>query len=240
MILDLRIETRGLGTFDGSNYYHFDPIAAAPYVDPFLAIGSSATAATFICEDRFIRVNWDQVLSSPITDGLNYTLEYTFSGAPTGGVTVSKTNRPEIVCIAWLIQGEIRFYDIVNRVQFGPTQYVGEEFDGCWYIPKWDLFLELTDKQLKVLANAVRPDTISNPVALSAVKPGVITQVQVRVLGAQSEPCVGELVNWSISAGDGSVDPPQSATDENGYAQTGYLCPNGGSGSVSINADVNF
>src|SRR6185312_8049300 len=120
-------------------------------------------------------------------------------------------------------------YDTLRRVQVGQVQYVGETSDGCWYIPKWDIFLELqlSAKQLKVLANAVEPATLSNPVALTPITAGNVSEMQVQLLGAQGEPCVGELVNWSVASGSGSASPGQSTTDDNGYAKTNYASPVG-------------
>jgi len=107
-------------------------------------------------------------------------------------------------------------------------------------VPKWDIFLVLHSNQLTVFANQIRPATLSNPVALSAVKAGLVTQLQVQLLGSCSEPCVGEVINWSLTSGSGSLTAQQSTTDDNGNAQIGYVCPVGSSGSMTISAEVDF
>lgn len=239
VIVDLR-SVNGLDIFDGTHFTSFDYVAGAPQLDPWLTLPSTHTAPQVVLTDRFLKVG-TEVDASLITDGVTYIPEYTFTGtAPSGQVTVSRTKSPGLICLAWGGNGQIRFYDTVARTQVGPTQFVGEGFDQCWYIPKWDIFLELKNKQLKVYANAVRPASLSNPSALSAVQAGLVTQWQVQVLGAQGEPCVGELVNWSIGSGDGSLTALQSTTDDNGNAQVGYICPVGSSGSVTIDAEVDF
>lgn len=234
----------GLMVFDGLHYRNFGYLNGSPDFTPFLTLGSLTPAAHLVCVDRFVKFSGNQVLSSPLTDGVTYTLEYTFDGtAPSGTVSVSRTNVSGIVCVAWgASPGQIRFFDTFGRVQVGPVQYVGEAFSGCWYIPKWDIFLEfqIVAKQLKVFANAVAPATLSNPSALSTVTAGNVSTMKVQLLGAQGEPCVGELIDWSVTSGDGAISPLQSATDVDGYATANYAAPVGSSGSVTINAAVNF
>jgi hypothetical protein len=147
------------------------------------------------------------------------------------------------VCIA-CSSNTIRFYDVVSKTQVGQTRYVGESFYGIWYVPKWDVFIMHTvgtgNGQIKILADATQPATLSNPAALTAVTAGRVSQLQVQLLGSNSEPCVGELINWSVSAGAGVLTAPQSTTDANGYAITGLLIPIGASGSVTVNAELDF
>lgn len=239
LVPDLRKDT-GIAMWDG-NYSDFDAIACAPYPTPWLTTAAGASVASCVLPDRFLKIVWDKALWSGLTDSVNYVEEYAFTtNPPTGDATVSRTNKPGVICLAWRAEGQIRFYDTVNRIQVGETIYLGESFDACWYIRKWDIFLTLESNQLKVFANVVRPSSLSNPVALSAIAPGLVTQMQVRLLGAQNEPCVGEIINWAITSGDGFLVASQSETDENGYAQIGYACPVGSSGSATIAAEVDF
>jgi hypothetical protein len=134
----------------------------------------------------------------------------------------------------------MRFYDVSLKTQIGATLNIGEEPDGCWYVPKHDVFVELKNKQLKILANAIQPATLSNPAATPAVGAGLVSRLQVQLLGTQGEPCVGELIDWSVWAGVGSLTVPQSATDSNGYATSALVVPVGSAGSVTVNAQLNY
>jgi hypothetical protein len=181
------------------------------------------------------------VLSS--ADGITFTAEYTFP-TPAGYtlVNVSRGRSTSEVCITYSngSLGQIRFYDTVGKVQIGDTLHLSDAPDGCWYVPKYDIFVELKTQQLKILADAVQPYSISAPTATPAVDAGLVSQLQVQLLGAQSEPCIGELINWSITAGSGSLIKPQSTTDGNGYATNALVIPVGSTGSTSVSATLNY
>ena len=89
----------------------------------------------------------------------------------------------------------------------------------------------------------MRPSSLSSPAAVSAIAQGRVSQVRVRLLGANSDACEGELVDWSITAGSGALAEAQSTTDADGYAYNEYIAPvTGGAGSpfgsVTIQAQV--
>jgi hypothetical protein len=222
--------------------YAIDILAARNDPTAFYDSPGGTLAMHVICPDRFLRFSLGTVQSSPLNDGVTFTTEYTWSGTALGSIlTVSPGGAPNILCVAsHNSPGQIRFYDIVKKTQVGSVLYVGEAHDGVWYVPKHNVFLEVHTKQVKVLANAVRPATLANPSALATVQAGRTVQVRTRLLGAQSEPCVGELIDWSITAGSGSLADAQTTTDADGYAYNTLVSAVGSSGNVTVQATVAF
>jgi hypothetical protein len=249
MVLDLR-SARGLavkgGSGVGAGLYHFNWLICQPDPVAFLLPGVTIAGANDIDvitpDGRYLQFRNDQVWSS--IDGVTFVSEYAFA-APSGSTVnnVSRGRTATEVCIAFSGTNTLRFYDVSLKRQVGETLYIGESFSSCWCIPKWDVFLEHAGSgigAIKILANNTAPATLSSPTALATVTAGNVSQLQVRLLGAQSEPCIGELINWSISAGVGSLTVPQSATDSHGYAVTGLVIPVGGAGNVTVGAELDF
>jgi hypothetical protein len=176
------------------------------------------------------------VVESTLTAGPNYPIYQ-------GRATVSRTTNPAVVCIIYP-GGGILFYDVVAKQQvFKPIARIGAN-NGAWYSPKFDIYISYTttdsDWQISVWANAVRPGSLSNPVAAPSLVQGKVSQVMVRLLGADDEPCVGELVSWAITGGLGSLTAAQSVTDADGYAHIGYISPLSAGSSPTIQASVEF
>lgn len=196
--------------------------------------------------DRYLDVLSSSVRYRPLaTPGDAPVAESTLTGAGSGYPTVSRTNSPDIVCFVWG-NGPVAYYDVVARAQVAGTGNVGTN-SGGWYSPKHDIFITLTDAfpadTIRVYANAVRPSTLSNPVAVTPLTQGRVSQVKVRLLGTNSDACVDELVNWSITAGVGAMAQAQSTTDATGWAYNDFIAPvSGGAGSpfgtVTIQAQV--
>jgi hypothetical protein len=236
LMLNLRdggFALRGINTIS-----KFDILAAREEPTPFYT-AASFVSGQVICADRYLRFNLGMVESS--ADAMTWTTEHTWSGAaPGSGNTVSDGGAPNVLCVSFTSSGQIRFYDVLRKVQVGNTRFVGEANQGVWYIAKYGVFLELVSKQIKILADAPRPASIANPAALATVQAGRAVQVRTQVLGAQSEPCAGELVNWSISAGAGSLEQAQTETDADGYAFNVLTSPVGSSGGVTVQAEVAF
>src|SRR6266705_5336966 len=236
-VLDLR-SARGLAVSDTSSLYNFNWIAGYPDATALLTPGVSTAGIAVITVDRYLKFSSGtpmQALESP--NGVTFTAEYTFP-TPAGYtfVNVSRGRTPTEVCITYTngSLGQLRFYDVSLKKQIGETLYIGESFDSCWYVPKYDVFVEIKNKQVKILANSINPSTLSNPTAITAVTAGRVSKLRVQLLGAQSEPCVGELVNWSIASGSGSLSVPQSVTDVSGYAYADLIEAIGTSGSVVV------
>lgn len=243
IIPDLRRDRGFAAEISLNRFQDFNYLACNPELTQWLTppSGSFGTVHT-IAPDRFLQFSNTHVNYSALDDAQTFTSEYTFTGTNPGAVASISVAGPTELCIAYGtgVTPQIRFYDWVRKTQSRPTMFVSETHAGVWYVPKWDFFIELKSRQLKILANAIHPATISNPAFSPSPIAGQTSDVSVQVLGAQSEPCVGELVNWSITSGGGSLSVTQSATDANGFAHTTYIAPTTLVGSVTIGADLEF
>jgi hypothetical protein len=239
IVLDLRAGTFGLAVRDNYSLYALNYLVSRNDPAPFYTVPSGFIAdIRVICEDRFLRLTGLTVSSSPLYDGVNWTTEYTFPGS--GGVeggTISRGRGPYEICLA--TGAQIRFYDTRGKTQTGAIRYIGETPDACVCVPKWGVFVTVKSLQIKVLADAPRPYSISAPTLAPAATAGKVSVATVQVLGAQGEPCVGELIDWSITSGGGSLEA-QSLTDGSGYATSNYIAPVGLTGSATLGAVINF
>jgi hypothetical protein len=245
IVPDLR-RSRGLAAIVGGLAIHnLNWLAARPDSDAWLTPVSGFFGTIHaVAPDRFLQFG-NTVKSAPLYDGRSAsftTTEYTFAGTAPGGVQSISVAGPTELCVVYGSGShpQIRFYDWVQKTQSRPTCFLDRFYNGVWYVPKWDIFVALVSRTLYTLAHAVRPATVSNPTFAPTPTAGEVSDVSVQVLGGQSEPCVGELINWSIGAGGGSLTATQSATDATGWAHTGYVAPVGLAGSVTINADLEF
>lgn len=242
LLVDLRGGPLTLAGKDAASLYNLNYLVTNNDPAPFYTAPSGPIAdIRVVCQDRFLKFSFADVQSSPLYDGVNWTTEYTFAAPSFSGVgtTISRGRGPFEICLADG-NGQIRFYDTRNKTQAGAIRYVGETCDAVVYVPKWDVFVEVKALNVKVLADAPRPASISNPVLAPAATAGEVSVATVQVLGAQGEPCVGELVDWSIGAGGGSLSAAQSTTDDNGNATVDYIAPSGLSGTVTIDAAISF
>lgn len=193
--------------------------------------------------DRYLEVINGVVQQRPLDLSTAASTEATLTGAGSGRPTVSRTRAADIIALAYN-DGPVLYYDVAAQAQASGSANLGAN-DGAWYSPKHDIFVAIASHAVKVFANAVRPSSLANPVAVSPLTQGRVSQVKVRLLGSNADPCVGELVDWSITAGSGSLAEAQSTTDADGYAYNDYIAPvSGGAGSpfgsVTIQAQVLF
>jgi hypothetical protein len=189
--------------------------------------------------DRYLHFSGNSVYTFPLTGGTVATTEATVSGVAFADTCISPTRKPSVVCISYE-SGKIIYYDVVAKTQTGPTQWIGAN-QAAWYSPKHDIFVAYASGQISIYsASVVRPSTLSNPVAVAPLQQGRLGKVRCQLLGSNADACAGELVNWSITAGPGALTKAQSATDANGYAENDFVAPVTGSGSVTIQAQVNF
>lgn len=188
-------------------------------------------------QDRWLSVSASSVQWRPLDFSGSWTTETTLTGTSGANATWSRTASPDVLAIAHE-NGTIVYYDVAQRLQVRGVSYI-ESNQGAWYSRKHDVFIARTSAhQIKVYASAVRPDALSNPAALSTITQGQVSQVRVRLLGANSDPCAGELIDWAIASGGGSMALAQSTTDADGYAYNDYVAPVASAGSVTIRATV--
>jgi hypothetical protein len=246
-MIDLRkpngIALRGEGVFRDFDYRTCLPGAI------FLSPGGFPVCQVITPDGRYLYFASPGFASLAVltsNDGVTFTLEYTFD-SPTRGdtcVTVSRGRSPTEVCSVWN-SGKVLFYDVALKAQ--PAQvpmFVVDSFDACYYVPKWNVFWVYTHGVFQIVAPTPAPATLSNPdpvdAIIDAVEAGHVSHLRVQCLGSDSEPCIGELINWSITSGAGFLAEPQSATDDSGYALNKLVIPIGASGSVDVHAELDF
>lgn len=191
--------------------------------------------------DRYLSAIGSSVQSRPLDLSTAFATETTLTGAGSGRASWSRTRSDNVLALVWP-DGTVGYYDVEARAQVTGVAYLGTNV-GAWYSPKHDVFVAIpTSSTLKVFASAVRPSSLSNPAAVSAITQGRVSQVKVRLLGADSDPCADELVDWSITAGVGTLTLAQSTTDADGWAYNNYVAPvaSGSPDNVTIQAQVNF
>lgn len=188
--------------------------------------------------DRYLRIVSTDVVSRPLTLAGTWTYEASLSGAAIGGyVTVSRTRDANVIVFAFG-NGTLMYYDWVKKTQVGGVAFIGAN-QGAWYSLRHDIFVALDGIKVKVLASSPRPSVISNPVAVTPLAKGRASSIKTRVLGADSEPCKDELVDWTL-VGPGVLEISQSATDSEGWAWNTYVAPQAAGGTPTITAEVRF
>lgn len=128
----------------------------------------------------------------------------------------------EVFLSAWS-DGEFRFYDTHTRTM-SPIMNTGMSHIGMVYAPEFGVVVSLhgssSPYQLRVWSLETVPDTLSDPEVISGeLLGGRVVTYRVRAMGAHSDPCVGELIDWTLT-GEGILLDAQSETDEDGYAIT--------------------
>lgn len=190
---------------------------------------SAALPPAIRTSDRLIAFEGTAVTKAKLdgSDG-GFVSEATLSSSGSASIpTASRTIDPNVVALVYN-NGVVLFYDVVAKAEvvkpFRP--HVGANSLG-WYSRRFDVWITgtaagMSDWAINVFANAVAPSTLATPTG-TLVK-GRVGTVTTRLLGASSEPCANELVDWSMT-GDGALTAVQSTTDASGYATTGYVAP---------------
>lgn len=193
---------------------------------------------TVRASDRYLQIVNSLVRYRPFNLSAAFVNEATLTGAGSGLATVSRTANERVLAVVWP-SGEVLYYDVVAKAQVSGSANIGVNV-GAWYSLKHDIFVALsTANTMKIFANAPRPSSLSNPVAITPLTQGRVSQVRVRLLGSNNEACPDELVDWSITAGVGALVRAQSTTDASGYAYNDYVAPvTGGAGSPYGNATI--
>lgn len=198
--------------------------------------------------DRWIRASTTSVWSAPLDGASDWASEASIS--PSVGFPPRIT--PAGSGLMWIIgsDGTAVLYDAENlqavrsRYFFSSSQVYSSGW-GDWS-QELDVFVgafkdQADDKwYLYTLADEVRPTAISDPIALSTLQRGHVTQMQVTVTGDRGEPVEDINVDWTITAGDGELDASQSRTNDSGEAEVGYLPDDLASASFTLEAEVAY
>lgn len=111
---------------------------------------------------------------------------------------------------------------------------------GMWYWRKHRVLMSLHAesglRRVRVWATTPLPAALVQTVT-PAPTAGRVSRVRTRLLGSDAEPCVGEVVSWSVPSGYQLV-PLQPVTDDSGYALADLIVPMGMAGDGSVTASV--
>lgn len=181
------------------------------------------------------RIDW-----KPLDLSAGWVAETSLSGFSNGVSLSWGTLRDEIV--VGTSDGRAVRYDWVAKAFRGSINTIGMSCKGIWWSARHGVYLSLHDAgstlELRVWAATVRPATVSSPAPDATITAGRRTRITARVLGANADPCEGEVVAWSLT-GVGTLTPAASLTDADGYAATYYEAPlDGATAAIEISAEV--
>lgn len=191
--------------------------------------------------DRYLYITMPRVEFKPLSGVGSWTMEasLTYTEAATSIISAFRTADKNVIGIAYNT-GEIVFYDHINKVQLAKHSYT-EPCVQLQYSRRHDVYIVVkADKTVVIYSNEVRPSSLSAVEAITPLTKGHTSIVRTRLLGNKSEPCVGELIDWSITGA--VLKDVQSTTDTNGYAvNTCVVTPTATvSNPIVVTAEVAF
>ena len=190
--------------------------------------------------DRYLVAYWGQVRAKTAANHSGV-LEATlpFDAYP---CVFSWGDRPSEVVIGGA-DGSVCTYDWIKKTVLGSARNIGMTGKSVWYSAAAGVYISLHDTgptvEARIWAKTVRPASISAPTYSPAPTSGKRSTVTARVVGSFGEPCVGEVVAWSLS-GPGSLALAATTTDAAGFAFTYYDAPLDSAGEATITAEVAF
>ena len=202
--------------------------------------------------DRWLRLNTPNTMEWAALDAATNTwnTEYTFSPSIGASAFVEHLipGPGTTVFIYTLVNnGMIVQYDWLNKTEVLPRKYLGAVYDGCWYSRRFDIFiawdvnaLNADLGEISIFANEVEPSALSAPAALTPVTQGRVSTIQTTLTGAQGEAVPNRRIDWSITAGNGTLLQTQSVTDEDGVAETQYRAELSGGVNPTIQASLTY
>jgi hypothetical protein len=143
--------------------------------------------------------------------------------------------------------GEIVQYDWEAKTEVLPRRYLGAIYDGCWYSRRFDIFIAWDTNalnadlgEISIFANEVEPSALSVPTALTPITQGRVSTIQTTLTGSNGEAVPDRRIDWSITAGNGTLLQTQSVTDEDGVAETQYRAELSGGVNPTIQASLTY
>jgi hypothetical protein len=203
-----------------------------------------------LCPDRWLtalRYNdaTMKVRYKPIDGSVDWVVEATIADIPTragatGKCTWSKTeNNDEFYIISE--GGSAIRYNATTKTFDAASLKLLPVNRKAWYSPRFDVFIVLfADNTVAVYAAAPQPAALTAPVAVPNLTRAQVCTVRTQLLGADGEACPNELIDWTLTAGDGELLTAQSTTDADGYATAQYLAPMTGGTNPTIAAEMRF
>lgn len=169
-------------------------------------------------------------------------IEATLPTMNAGGIGYSYSPGPSAGTVFVSALDSAVLYDHINQEIIGWQRKLG--FDaafppvyspslGVWFVLRQEVSPEV-HHTISIYSDEPTPTSLSAPAALGVVGQGGSVEYRTRLLGANSEPCAGVLVDWSATT-PAVVQIEQSTTDVDGYAITRVALP---IGSTGLNFDL--
>lgn len=192
------------------------------------------------------------------TSDADYVTVYTPAATPTfgGGSTVSPGPDNTIFFCYDDTAGTILQYDMVanTEVPVNPSNPTGSSnriktgvsMKRCCYSPKFDCFMVLTTNaisgahEVNIFSRELAPSALSAPVASPAITAGAVSEISVTLTDDNGVGIAGRLIDWSLTAGNGTLVDTQTETDEDGIATTQYRAPITGGVNPTIQASLTY
>lgn len=130
------------------------------------------------------------------------------------------------------------FFNVESK-KADPPFYLGV-VGQVWYSPEHQVMVSVEGGglEMSVWSFEVEPSIVTEAVVVRGeARAGCVPTYQVRVTGAQGEPCSEEFVDWTIQ-GAGRLEHLQSETDKDGYAEVKVIYGLHEEGDSTIRASV--
>lgn len=222
-------------------------------------IRSSTTTAQIRTPEGWYRISGSAVQRAPLsaTSDSDYVTEFTLTSAPTFLAPGTISPGPDSTIFICYTDGTIIKYDYIAKTEIavnpsrafgGDNRWVlGITPRRCCYSPKLDCFIVLDDSAgagtadtISIYALELVPDNITAPTASPAITAGVTSTISVTLRDSGNRGIRDRLIDWSITAGNGTLLQTQSTTDEDGVATTQYRALITGGVNPTIQASLTY
>lgn len=244
-------------SYSTSGLYLMNPVVCGLEPDSTINAMQGAAIRTKV---GWYKLSGSNIQIAPLdaTDNLDFATEYTV----TPGWTVSSQfNRISLGPdnLIYCYNGDatnptIIVYDYVLKTEVYQNPGLGS---GRWeldhqvraviYSRMLDVFMTyeedgLTSGQgiLYVYSTEMTPSALSAPTDSPAIAAGVVSTLSVALTDDQGVGIRGRLIDWSITAGNGTLLDTQTTTDEDGVATTQYRAEITGGSNPTIQASLTY
>lgn len=189
------------------------------------------------------------------TDDGDFSVEYTFSPTLTQGTDPKLWEGPDNTF--WIYtddaSGTIAQYDYIQKTEVFPNPNttnrltLGVQVDQLFYSRKFDIFITVEQNPLnsditdiRVWSREMVPNALSAPTASPAITQGNVSVISTTLTDDNNVGIPDRLIDWSITAGNGTLLDTQSVTDADGVATTKYRALTSGGVDPTIEASLTY
>jgi hypothetical protein len=221
-------------------------------------IRSSTTTNQLRTPEGFYRVSGSAVQRAPLnaTSDSDYVTEFTLTNPDTFIAPSTLSPGPDSRFFICYTTGAIIQYDYIAKTEVAVNP--SRAFDNnnrwvlgitprrCCYSPKLNCFIVLDGDgiaadTISIYSLELVPDNITAPTASPAITAGAVSTISVTLRdGGGNRGIRDRLIDWSITAGNGTLLQTQSTTDADGIATTQYRAPITGGVNPTIQASLTY